>query len=144
MSLRRIIHSHDEGIFAAVTPLVWMPKHGRQEGTLCPLCAAAYGKDAAWFTEYTGTEEAGPRCETCDHVVKSDGLVEDSRTHVKILCKCHGDEELHVVDLGSETWRESAAAPGDEFELVRRFMMTHRHFVPTRQGEKPVVGGGGT
>lgn len=122
-------------------PILWVPD---TEGG-CDRCRDAYPLDQQRHVheQTVGQRQAGPRCFTCGHVIKREELVEyhDRKNEVALLLSCHGDEELHVLDLGSVEWHHNATNPGDTLEMVRSMRMALPAFVPSEQGEKTVVAG---
>ena len=141
MSLRRIVHGFSSGLMGPLAPLIWTPQGDGGKGrSFCMTCAAsgAYERSTCWYDQEEGHAAAGPRCETCDHVVRIERIVEEGKTFVKVLVQCHGKDELHVHDLGSETWDENANEPEDKYDLLRQHRLTARYFVPSEQGELTV------
>ena len=140
MTLRRILHSFERGILAPLAPALWTPL----TSSFCDKCASHYPRSTCFYEQEAGHRAAGPRCEVCDHAVRREEIVEEDKTTVKVLVQCHGQDELHIHDLGSVTWSENATDPDDRYELLRQVRLQARYFVPTEQGEKTVVGGAGT
>ena len=138
MALRRILHTFDAGLLAPLAPLVWVPGGNNGQGrSFCERCASsgAYPRHTCYYDQEEGQAVAGPRCETCDHVLRVEEIVEEGKTYCKVLVRCHGKDELHVHDLGSREWHENEADPEDRYELLRQVRMSARYFVPTDQGE---------
>jgi hypothetical protein len=78
---------------------------------------------------------AGPICLTCGREVQSEAIVEDWKYGVKVLFKCHGQEELRTYDFGTEHW---------DYERLRAARMSDRLFDPLQgHSETNTVGAQG-
>lgn len=140
--LRKIRHSYDEGLLAKPQPLIWTPRQDADsDRTFCGKCAVHYPRPTCFYDQYRGEAATGPRCDECDHVVRCEAIVEEGKTWMRVLVRCHGAEELHHHELGTEYWRDNADEPGDHYEEFRRIRLSVRYFVPSEQGELTTVGG---
>lgn len=138
--LRRIKHSFVKGILNPPRPEIWTA----QTDGFCDRCAdcGKYPRSTCFYDQVRGHRAAGPPCRTCGHVLRIETIVEEHKTSVCVLVECHGQQELHEFDLGSETWNENSLEPEDRYELLRHCRMQAEYFVPSEQGEKTVIGGG--
>lgn len=136
--LRRHRWTHDELILRPKLPLLWLPA-----SETCDKCLSAYPLDEQRHVreQLMGQFQAGPRCYTCGHCIKREELVEyhDKKNEVALLIQCHGDEELHILDLGTVEWQANEANPDDTLYYVRSMRMAVPAFMPNSQGERGLV-----
>lgn len=80
----------------------------------------------------------GPMCHTCLRVIPYEEIVEQGSTFVKVLARCHGEEQLETFDFGSVEW---------DYEMLRSYRMRQKWFDPeliANQGVEVVPGKVGT
>jgi hypothetical protein len=143
-SVRRHRHKYDNTIMLPNQPRIWIPNADQGDkaynGQFCNLCAQHYPRMECFFPQADGQRAAGIQCPVCDHVVKRLRMFEHSdKLTIDVVLNCHGDEETHVLDMGSVEHSDNASQPSDTGEHFRRLMHRLKVFQRNEQGEKTVA-----